>query len=646
MVIVLFAGGYDFPGAWNAFVGRIPGLSLHARNFTLGLDLLGGAHLVYEADLSQIEDDEKRKALEGVRDVIERRVNAFGVSEPVVQTTKSSGEHFRVIVELAGVRDVSEAIRQIGETPILEFKKPALSVVREDDESTNEVFNAEQKALALAVLDRARRTNAVFDELVAEYSEGPQRSQNGVSAWVDESDARTEALPGSGKKVGAILSTILEKPNSYSIVKFYDEREVSEWQFSDLTVCYAGANGCEGATRTVDEARKEAERLLSEATRENFAELANANTDEVGQRGTGGDRGWNRMTHLDANLAAALATHSVGDLFLTKTSSGYRVVYKRGERPYLQYQFQEIEFMKAGAVAATIDGFENTALSGAQLKRAGVEFDPNTGVPYVTLQFNKEGAQLFAEITESHVGQQIAIYLDGQIISAPVVQTAIYGGEAIITGQSDLEEARLLAQRLNAGALPVPIELISQQTVGPTLGAVSLDKSLQAAIIGLMLVGLFMIVYYRLPGVLSVVALVVYGVLVLAIFKSLPVTITLSGLAGFILSVGMAVDANVLIFERMKEELRAGRALDRAVDEGFKRAWSSIRDGNLTTLIACAILYWLSSSFIQGFALTLAIGVVMSMFSAIVVTRMMLKGVVRWKFLQKAWLYCVKELRA
>src|SRR3989338_2943653 len=302
--------------------------------------------------------------------------------------------------------------------------------------------------------------------------------------------------------------------------------------------------------------------------------------------------------------------------------------------------------MKAGAVAATIDGFENTALSGAQLKRAGVEFDPNTGVPYVTLQFNKEGAQLFAEITESHVGQQIAIYLDGQIISAPVVQTAIYGGEAIITGQSDLEEARLLAQRLNAGALPVPIELISQQTVGPTLGAVSLDKSLQAAIIGLMLVGLFMIVYYRLPGVLSVVALVVYGVLVLAIFKSLPVTITLSGLAGFILSVGMAVGANGLIFERMKEELRAGRALDRAVDEGFKRAWSSIRDGNLTTLIACAILYWLSSSFIQGFALTLAIGVVMSMFSAIVVTRMMLKGVVRWKFLQKAWLYCVKELRA
>src|SRR3989338_7193586 len=186
VALVLFAGGYDFPGIWNASVGRIPGLQFHARDYTLGLDLLGGAHLVYEADLSQIEDDEKRKALEGVRDVIERRVNAFGVSEPIVQTTKTSGDHYRVIVELAGVRDVSEAIRQIGETPILEFKKPALSVVREDDESTDEAFDAKQKALALSVLDRARRAGFVFDELVAEYSEGPQRSQNGVSAWVNK----------------------------------------------------------------------------------------------------------------------------------------------------------------------------------------------------------------------------------------------------------------------------------------------------------------------------------------------------------------------------------------------------------------------------------------------------------------------------
>lgn len=645
VMLVLVAGGYDFPGAWNASIGRIPGLSFHARNYTLGLDLLGGAHLVYEADLSQIANDEKREALEGVRDVIERRVNAFGVSEPVVQTTKSSGDHYRIIVELAGVRDVSDAIRQIGETPILEFKKPSFSVTS-DDERTPEEINAEKKALAEDLLDRVRKQGASFEELVAEFSEGPQKSQNGVSAWVDESDERAEALPGRGKKVGAVSADVLEKENSFSVVKFSDEREVNEWQFSDLTVCFTGANGCDESTRAVDEARVEAERLASEATTANFAELANAHTDDAAQAGTGGDRGWNRMTYLDTNVAVALTTHNVGEIFSVKTASGYRVVYKRAERPYTQYKFQEIELMKAGAVVATPDGFASTGLGGAQLKRAGVEFDPNTGVPYVTLQFDKEGADLFAQITEAHVGQQIAIYLDEQIISAPVVQSAIYGGEAIITGQSDLEEARLLAQRLNAGALPVPIELVSQQTVGPTLGAVSLDKSLQAAIIGIVIVALFMMVYYRLPGVLSVVALGCYAVLVLAIFKFLPVTLTLSGLAGFVLSVGMAVDANVLIFERLKEELRAGRSLDRAIDEGFKRAWSSIRDGNLTTLIACAILYWLSSSFIQGFALTLAVGVLVSMFSAITVTRILLKGVAKWKWLQKGWLYCVKELRA
>ena len=275
------------------------------------------------------------------------------------------------------------------------------------------------------------------------------------------------------------------------------------------------------------------------------------------------------MTHLDANLALALATHEVGEIFSVKTSYGYRVVYKRAERPYMQYRFQEIELMKAGAIVAASDGFESTGLGGAQLKRAGVEFDPNTGTPYVTLQFDKEGADLFAQITEAHVGQQIAIYLDGQIISAPVVQTAIFGGEAIITGQSDVEEARLLAQRLNAGALPVPIGLVSQQTVGPTLGAVSLDKSMQAAFVGIIAVALFMIAYYRLPGVLSVIALGCYAVFVLAIFKFLPVTITLSGLAGFILSVGMAVDANVLILSVSKKNCEEGARLIARLTKGL-----------------------------------------------------------------------------
>ncbi|NQV11988.1 SecD/SecF family protein translocase subunit, partial [Candidatus Uhrbacteria bacterium] len=199
--------------------------------------------------------------------------------------------------------------------------------------------------------------------------------------------------------------------------------------------------------------------------------------------------------------------------------------------------------------------------------------------------------------------------------------------------------------RLNAGALPVPIDLVSQQTVGPTLGAISLDRSLNAGLIGLVLVALFMMLYYRLPGVLSVIALSAYALIVLMIFKMLPVTLTLPGLAGFILSIGMAVDANVLIFERLKEELDLGRNLERAIDQGFRRAWTSIRDGNVTTLIACAILFWFSTSFIQGFALTLAIGVLVSMFSAITITRVLLLLVSRFKKLSRPSFFGVKEIR-
>jgi protein-export membrane protein SecD len=252
----------------------------------------------------------------------------------------------------------------------------------------------------------------------------------------------------------------------------------------------------------------------------------------------------------------------------------------------------------------------------------------------VGLEFNSEGAELFKQITEENIGKQVAIFLDGQPISVPTVNEAIRDGQAVITGQFDIQEAKLLAQRLNAGALPVPIDLISEQTVGPTLGSSSLQKSLIAGLLGFALVALFMIFYYRLPGLLSVIALIFYIVFVLAIFKLLPVTLTLSGLAGVILSLGMAVDANVLIFERLKEEIKSGRTMASAIDEGFKRAWTSIRDGNLTTLIACLILFWFSSSVIKGFALTLGIGVIMSMISAVTITRIFLKLVAGWKFVR------------
>ena len=237
----------------------------------------------------------------------------------------------------------------------------------------------------------------------------------------------------------------------------------------------------------------------------------------------------------------------------------------------------------------------------------------------------------------------IGIFLDGEAISTPVVQEAIYGGEATIQGSFTIQEAKVLAQRLNAGALPVPIDLLSQQTVGPTLGQESLDASVYAALIGIALLAIFLVLYYRLSGALALLALMVYVAVNLALYRWLDVTMTLAGIAGFILSMGMAVDANVLIFERLKEELKSGRDLPTAIDEGFRRAWTSIRDGNMTTLIAAAVLFSMSTSFIKGFALTLALGIIVSMGTAILVTRVLLKWISGFKGFRHTGLYGVKK---
>ncbi|MBM2821029.1 MAG: Protein translocase subunit SecD [Candidatus Berkelbacteria bacterium] len=215
--------------------------------------------------------------------------------------------------------------------------------------------------------------------------------------------------------------------------------------------------------------------------------------------------------------------------------------------------------------------------------------------------------------------------MDNEIISAPTVQTVIENGQAVITGKFDIQEAKQLAIELNAGALPVPITLIEQRTIGPTLGSESVQKSLVAGLIGLLLVALFMIIYYRVPGILAIIALLIYTLIVLALFKLIPVTLTLAGIAGFILSVGMAVDANILIFERTKEELSSGKTVGLAIEEGFRRAWPSIRDSNFSSLITCLILYYGTSGLVRGFAVTLAIGILISMFTAITVTRTFLR---------------------
>ena len=276
--------------------------------------------------------------------------------------------------------------------------------------------------------------------------------------------------------------------------------------------------------------------------------------------------------------------------------------------------------------------FLKTDLTGKDLKRSFVDFDRNTGSPVVGLEFNEEGTKKFAEITKNNVGKIVAIFLDGIPISLPRVEEPITEGHAIIRGSFNLSEAKNLSIQLNAGALPVPIKLIEQRNVGATLGEESVQKSIRAGVIGLGLIMLFMWAYYGKLGLLADCALIIYGLLTLALYKIIPVTLTLPGIAGFLLSVGMAVDSNILIFERIKEEKRTGKPLPVALELGFGRAWDSIRDANICTLITAFILYnpfnwnFLNvSGMIRGFALTLALGIAISLFTGIVVTRTLIR---------------------
>jgi protein-export SecD/SecF family membrane protein len=308
-----------------------------------------------------------------------------------------------------------------------------------------------------------------------------------------------------------------------------------------------------------------------------------------------------------------------------------------GKTPTLDFR------LAATSTVGTTTAFEPTGLTGRYLTNASLAFGSGATAglasPQVVLQFNDDGAKLFEQITKDNVGRTLAIFLDGQPISTPVIQEAIPGGKATISGNFTAAQARDLVQNLNFGALPVPIQLESSSSVGPTLGAAAIAAGVIAGLIGFALVALFMIAWYRLPGAVAVVALVEYVAFMLAVIKVIPVTLTASGIAGLIISVGMAVDANVLIFERTKEELRAGKEPREAVHIGFARAWTAIRDGHLTMIISGIILFWLGTSIVQGFALVFLLGVLASFISAVSVSRVYLLALVPehrssvWRFL-------------
>ena len=284
----------------------------------------------------------------------------------------------------------------------------------------------------------------------------------------------------------------------------------------------------------------------------------------------------------------------------------------------------ELEFKKEGTPINGAPVWITTGLSGKDVSRAILSTNSSNGEWVVDLEFNDKGTRKFADLTTKLVGKPMAIFFNGELQSAPVIREPIIGGNAQISGGENgfqYEEAKEMVDLLNAGALPVPAKIIEENTVGPTLGADSIEKSKIAGMIGLGLVMIFMIAFYRLPGLIADVALICYSVILFALFKTIPVTLTLAGIAGFILSIGMAVDANILIFERTKEELRAGRTLFTAINAGFDRAFTSIFDSNMSTIITCVILYMLGTSIVKGFALTLALGVMVSMFSAITITK-------------------------
>ncbi len=625
-VVVLLAAGYAFPQVYNKasdVVNAKTSISLGHINvapFRLGLDLRGGAYLMYDVDTSAVADADKSSAVGGARDVIERRVNAFGVGEPRVQTTKVR-DSWRVLVELPDVHDVNEAIKQIGATPTLEFRDQGVGGSQLTPEQAQQIVDHNKVAIdsaALALQDVKK--GMPFEEFFKKYKGQDlgavtQKEQPELFQWAARS------------KQGAV-SDVIEAKGAFYIAQRGEEKKEPVAKARHILLCWKGASMCD-SLQTKQEAEQKARELLLKVTPQNFADLAKVNSLEPGAAQSGGDLGEVHKGLLPKPFEDILFSMKVGEIQgPVETEIGYHLIYKSAEHLESSFLLRGAAFTKKTEQNFLIDGqWRATGLSGRQLKRATVEFDQNVGEPNVTLQFDAEGQQLFADITKRNVNQQVGIFLDGQLISSPTVREPILDGRAVISGNFTIAEAKKLVERLNAGALPLPIKLVSQETVGATLGLKSLTDSARAGAIGFLLVIIFLAVFYRIPGLLAGVALIAYCVIVLAVFKFIPITLTLAGIAGFILSIGMAVDANVLVFERTREELASGKSPSEALEVAFPRAWNSIRDSNVSSLITCGILFWFGSSIVQGFALTLAIGILISLFTAMTVTRLLLRFV-------------------
>ncbi len=646
--LLVDVGNY-YNKAVNKFSAPLP--KVKEVPFRLGLDLLGGTQLIYQADISAVAVQDRGGAVEGVRDVIERRVNVFGVSEPNVQVNRTAGGDYRILVELAGIKDVSQAIKMIGETPLLEFKEQNTEQKKMTAEEQKQLddFNKAAEKKATEVLGKVLK-GGDFAALASQSSEDDNTKNNGGDlGWLAEKDNKDLVDAARQLTIGKTSQDLIKTSTGYEIIKLEEKRikkdafsntEEKEVRAAHLLICFTGKEQCEsGLTR--EQALEKINNLKAQATPENFKDLVKQNSTEPGARDSGGELGWFSKGMMVKPFEDQVFSQAVGTISgPVETDFGFHLIFKQAERPVEEFHLRHI-FIKTKTQEDIIgkqEDWKNTELTGKNLKKATVSFNPNDNSPEVSLEFDAEGAKMFEDITARNISKPVAIYLDGYPISIPTVNEKIPGGKAVITGKFNITEAKLLAQRLNAGALPVPINLVNQQNVGPTLGQKSIADSLKAGMIAFALIALFMILFYRLPGLLSVLALAVYTVLVLAVFKLWPVTLTLAGLAGFIMSIGMAVDANILIFARLKEELGRGKPLSMALAEGFKRAWPSIRDSNISTIITCLILIEFSTSVVKGFAVTLLIGVLISMFTAIFITRNFLNLIPPSWLEKRAWL--------
>ncbi len=538
---------------------------------SLGLDLQGGSHLIYQALNPETGSSEgiTSDQMESLSKTIERRINSSGLGEPIIQIF---GED-RLLIQLPGIKDPGRAKSLIGETARLEFKHRTTDVVPKPV------------------------TYVTSKDVISVTADGFSNDK------ILQSDSENQSTDTASEGTAEFYESI--------VIEFTDEGSA---KFTELWMSLL-----ESVTKSMESQQESGTPLTPSRLSVNITGAESLRFDVIGLQIV-------RLEEENSNkfVFALPSSDNQG----TSTISIEEARSKLGKTPTVDFQLSE----------GYID--EDIGLSGDDLESAYPSQHQSSGVPIVNIEFNERGSKEFGRLTtdiyakqqSTGVRDQIAIILDGKELIAPVVNSPITQGTAIIQGPDfTIERVKDLALLLESGRLPVPIQLIQERDVDAMLGADSLRKSVVAGITGLCLVLLFMILYYRLPGLMASFSLLIYAVIVLAIFKLIPVTLTLSGVAAAILSIGMAVDANILIFERMKDELRSGRTMLSSVNIGFNRAWPAIRDGNVSTLITCAILYWFSdqlgATIVQGFAITLAIGVMISMFTAITITRTFMRVV-------------------